>query len=169
MKKITTSGKYSKNRFILIDDEDYPLVSLFKWCIVKRKNLYYATSFCYNPEDKKSKGFYLHRFIMKEPEGDIDHKNDNGLDCRKNNLRICTRQQNVSNSKKWAKATSVYKGVYWNSQHNNWKAALKVNGKTVFCRTFKKEEDAARAYNKSAIKYLGEFAQLNIMGNRLHG
>lgn len=148
MKKIPlTQGK-----FALIDDEDEELVSRHKWHTQSRG---YVRTFV------GRKSIYLHRLIMNAPDGvEVDHINNNKLDCRKSNMRLCTRSQNNMN-KPCGKGSSLFKGVHWDKARGKWMARAVVKGKLKNLGRFEKEEDAARAYNRAAIENYGEFANLN--------
>ncbi|MCK4828580.1 HNH endonuclease, partial [bacterium] len=109
MKKI----RLSQNKVALIDNEDYKLVSKYHWVTLHaRDNLYYAYALI------KRNGNYttlrMHRLIMDAPRDlHIDHRNGNGLDNRKRNLRFATQSQNMQNAKPYKNGTSKFKGVSW--------------------------------------------------------
>lgn len=138
---------------VMIDREDYEKVKDFKW-----------------KQDHGNRGVisnnkvgYLSRLITSttDPKIEVDHKNHNILDNRKENLRPCTRSQNQANQLKHKNNTSGYKGVCWSSNYNKWAVMINHNKERVHLGYFINKEDAARAYNEAAIKYHGEFALLN--------
>ena len=93
-----------------------------------------------------------------------DHINGNGLDNQKNNLRLATASQQAANQKKRNfknSSLSKYKGVCYRKDTNFWIAGIKINDKRINLGQFETEKSAAIAYNKTAIKYFGEFAKLN--------
>lgn len=99
---------------------------------------------------------------MGVPEGlFIDHKNWNKLDNRRENLRICNRNQNGANLFVKRRNKSGFKGVSWKNSHSKWCAQIKTKHKVVYLGLFLKKEDAAAAYNEAATKIHGEFAFLN--------
>ena len=103
----------------------------------------------------------LHRLVL-DYYGDmmVDHINHNGLDNRKDNLRICTRSQNGMNSIK-KQGFSKYKGVSFRKNRSFYVVRIQVNGIRKSLGCFKSEIEAAKAYNLAAIKEFGKFALLN--------
>lgn len=104
----------------------------------------------------------MHRFILDAPHGmEVDHKNGDGLDCRRENMRLATRKQNAFNRKRPSVNTSGFKGVTLVKPTGKWLAQIEVGGKNMHLGTYESKIEAARAYDKAAIKYHGEFARLN--------
>ena len=153
--------------FAIVDDEDYELVSKFRWHLKQKGGRYYARCKMFMGYlSGKSIGcsMYLHRLILRPPKNkQIDHHNHNCLDCRKTNLRVCTNGQNKQNSRSCINSSSKYKGISWNKRNKKWVAAIKNNGKTINLGSFVDEQMAALAYNEAAQKYFGEYAYLNII------
>jgi hypothetical protein len=91
---------------------------------------------------------------------EVDHIDGDGLNNQRFNLRICTKEQNRCNRK--PNGDKKYIGV---CGLNNGKfiAHIRHNKKLYHLGVFKTESDAAKAYNKAAIKYHREFANLNII------
>jgi hypothetical protein len=90
----------------------------------------------------------------------IDHINGDGLDNRKENLRICTHSQNHFNSNKYLITSSIYKGVT-KVENGKWIAHLSINKKHIYIGIYKRETDAAVAYDNAARKYFKDFARVN--------
>jgi hypothetical protein len=106
----------------------------------------------------------MHRKVIHPPDHlVVDHINHNGLDNRKANIRPATRAQNNFNKLivKRKDSSSKYKGVNWKKCKKKWQARIHVNGECKFIGYFKDEIQAAKAYDKAAKKYHGEFASLN--------
>jgi hypothetical protein len=105
----------------------------------------------------------MHRQLLglTDPSEQVDHRNHDGLDNRRENLRPCTNQQNQHNQRKRAGCTSRYKGVHWDFRNGSWRAAIKAEGRTIHLGRFQDEDDAARAYDDAARRLFGEFALTN--------
>jgi len=147
----------------LIDLEFLPILKDFKWWLTNGG--YVITS--WHDEDGQRCVGHLHQAIIQlsgqeVPDGyEIDHKDRDSLNNRLNNLRFCTRAQNVHNRERNRNNTSGYIGVFWDNADKKWRAKIWVNGKAIHLGNFSIKEDAARAYNAAAIFYHGEFAVLN--------
>jgi ribosomal 50S subunit-recycling heat shock protein len=152
MKEIQlTQGKVA-----LVDDEDYEYLNQWKWHIHNSRGYYYAAR---NINGGK---LFMHRAIIK-PTKDvfIDHVNRLTLDNTKINLRICTKAENCRNRKISTLNTSGYKGVAYIKNLNKYRATIRFNNKQMHLGYYIIPIDAARAYNEAAIKFHGEFANLN--------
>ena len=86
-----------------------------------------------------------------------DHKNRNGFDNRRSNLRECTPSQNSANTKHTNK--HGFRGVF--SNYKNLVAYIRISQKHIFLGNYDNPEQAAQAYDTAATKHFGEFATLN--------
>lgn len=93
----------------------------------------------------------------------IDHRDGDGLNNQRHNLRPATTRQNGQNRRKVAAASSAFKGVSFHLRDRKWQARIKVSAARIQLGYFESEADAARAYNAAALKYFGEFASLNVI------
>ena len=155
----------TKGLFVIVDDEDFDKMNEFKWhtCTKDRRPYALRTERFGKRKDNKKHHIYMHRILIDAPIGkSVDHINGDSLDNRKENLRLCTTQQNSANSAgRPNKRKSKYKGVKKNANCSTWSARITVNRKEIYLGCFKTEEHAAYAYNKAAMLYFQEFARLN--------
>jgi len=146
-----------------VDDSDYDWLNKYKWCYVKKsETLGYAQGYV------NGRGVRLHRLIMgcKNNDGKlIDHKDRDGLNCQRDNLRFCTHRQNQRNQSPRKGSSSKYLGVHWGKQSKRWISTINISGKMMNLGSFKIEEDAAIAYDKAAIKRDKNFVNLNFTSN----
>jgi hypothetical protein len=152
-----TQGKYA-----IVDPDDYYWLSKHKWTASRVYTKFYAVRSELCKTGGKRKSYRMHREVAHTPDGlECDHINGNSLDNRKANLRSATRQQNCWNSSKRRTGLSKYKGVSRNKRGRPWKAQLIVDGKRMYFGCFDDQIEAAKAYDKAARKYYGDFAALN--------
>lgn len=151
-----------KKHFAFVDDEDEPRIrKAGLWMVVFSDTNQYAQM------TKKPFPLHhrsMHRFIMNAKPGELfDHKDGDGLNNQKGNLRLATHQQNVWNSRvpRVAGKTSRFKGV--SGCGFTWDASISFHGSRTSLGRFSLEEDAARAYDKAALECFGEFAKTNWM------
>jgi hypothetical protein len=151
-----------EGEWTIVDQADYYLYGNLRWSARGKGWGLYAVRDT-KTEPGLTKMVYLHREIMNEPEGLlVDHRNNNGLDNRRSNLRLATHYENTCNRRKTkAKTTSRFIGVYFEKRTGRWVAQIRHRGKKIVLGRFKSEEEAARAYDEAAKKYHGEFARLN--------
>lgn len=155
----------TKGKVALISPEDLKLVDKYPWHA--RQNRRGGKWYAYTtlpPQDRKTtRSVSLHRFLMDAQPGTlVDHKDGDGLNCQRHNMRIANHTQNNAHrigKPSWSKNT--YRGVKWHTRDKRWRACLSLNNKTLHLGSFATEEDAARAYNKGALEHFGEFAVLN--------
>ena len=159
MKKIPLTGKHGQGKFALIDDEDYNLFNnhaLFLTGSGETKHIVFK---------KQGKHISIHRLIMRIADNTkvVDHINRNTLDNRKNNLRICTRAQNLWNRGPSLNSTSGYKGISFDRNRNKYRVKIVCNSKEYFIGRFNNLKDAKQAYNNNVKEYHKEFSNYIIM------
>lgn len=116
-------------------------------------------------QDNKKQNFEVHRLVGLAFVGDypkFDHKDRNSTNNCPSNLRPCTSSENSANTASRG-GTSKFKGVSWDKSRQKWQTHIMVDYKSKFLGRFDSEVDAAKAYNKAATQYFGEFAHLNEM------
>lgn len=156
MKKIPlTQGK-----FALVDDEDYEELVKWKWYAMKSGKTFYAgRSNPKKPFEKRKASIRMHRQLTSPVEGmEVDHVNGNGLDNRRENLRVCSRNENQHNRPLQKNNSSGYKGVYFDTRNKKWKAQISVNSRNRAIGYFSTPEEAHTAYCEAAKKHHGEFS-----------
>lgn len=156
MKKIPlTQGKTA-----IVDDEDYERVMVYKWrALRKRPGSYYVAT-----TDKKTRKLIkLHSLILGTSEGRvIDHKDHNGLNNQKSNLRFCTVRQNNQNRKRFSNNKIGFKGVSLSGRKAlPFRAQIRIDGKSTFLGHYRTAREAAKAYDQTALAHFGECACLN--------
>lgn len=143
----------------IVDDEDYVWLSKYKWHAATQKNgPVYARSTVYiAPKITTVK--WMHREILGHTEGEVDHRDGNGLNNCRLNLRKATHSQNIANTKSRKQSSSKYKGVHW--FRGKWVAQITCDGKRSFLGRHHDEAAAALAYDAKARELFGEFARTN--------
>lgn len=130
----------------IIDIDDINNIVQYKWH--HRNNGYCGA----NPN------ILLHRIIMNVKNGEyVDHINGNKLDNRKQNLRICTNQENNFNKGLYSHNTSGVTGVSWDKSRNKWEVSIKINQKKINLGRFENFNDAVNKRKDAEIIYFGEF------------
>jgi hypothetical protein len=167
----TTNGKIA-----FVDDEDFAFLNAFRWfgcgAYPQARITRYGTG-------SGTKTISMHTFLLRGQGLIVDHINGNPYDNRKSNLRLVTQAQNIANShKKHYSEFNPYKGVSCSNlmrygskrQGDNrqgaiakdyWIATIRVDGKSVRLGRYDTPEDAARAYDRAALKHFGQFANIN--------
>lgn len=143
---------------VLIDEDDLEIVSQHQWHAAKRDSNTYAAS---NTAD----GYYMHRFLNGNKPGiHVDHKNGNGLDNRRENLRSCSNAENRRNMRV-CRGVSKFKGVAKAPGNTGrpWASYINFEGKKISLGSYETEVEAARAYNHAALQYHQDFAFLNVI------
>lgn len=150
--------KLTKGHRAKVDDKDFELLNKIQWSVTGKKgrNTLYATG------RLEGKLVYMHRLIMKSPEGkQVDHINSDGLDNRRDNLRIASHVQNCWHTQKQRNNTSGFKGVYWKKDLSKWGVKISHNNSVKNLGYYLDAKTAARVYDSAATKYHGKFAVTN--------
>lgn len=144
---------------VYLDNNDFDSIKNIKWWVVKEGRRYYCA--CYD-RITGNRGLKMHVYLMKSEGLKIDHIDQNGLNNRRNNLRIATHQENRINSPMAKNNKSGYKGIYFEPKKKLYRAMIGFNGKNIAGGRFKNKLLAANRYNELALRYFGEFACINV-------
>lgn len=116
----------------------------------------------------------LHRGIMERVVGrtlgryeEVDHIDNDGLNCARDNLRVVTPSQNMANRRLNRNNKSGYKGVSWKTNDQKWRVCLGFQCKKIHLGMFTDKHEAARAYNAKALELFGQYARLNVIDESL--
>jgi hypothetical protein len=140
-------------RFAIVNNRDFRRLSKFRWHLAPRKKNTYAAR-------KRSRTLgagtiYLHQEVLGPlAEGrTVDHKNGNGLDCRRRNLRVLTNRQNLRSFHHTRdNKTSKYRGVTWLKANRKWQAQITCRPTNFYIGSFQLEVEAAKAWDRRAIQ-----------------
>lgn len=157
MKEIPLTKGYKA----IVDDSDYENINQYKWKVKRSKNTLYACRTII--VDSKICTEFMHRKILSLQFTDIDnifvdHKDRNGLNNTRDNLRIATKSQNNMNKGLQENNSSGYKGVSYHLRTNKWQAYIKVNNKNICLGYYENIEDAISIRLTAEFEYFGEFA-----------
>lgn len=149
-----------RGRFALVSTTDFAAVGCYLWFLDSSG---YAMR---QPRVGAKLGprTLLHNWIYQRAFGripaglEVDHKNRDRLDCRRTNLRVCSRGENLANRTKARRNTTGFKGVYRDTSKDG-----KVRWKAIVTRSFESAEEAARAFDRAAVAMWGEFVQTNFL------
>lgn len=146
----------TQGQFAQVNDEDFEWLNQWKWTADKSYSTFYAVRI------EEGKKVYMHRRIMNTPIGfECDHKDRNGLNNLRVNLRNTTHRQNLTNTSVRKGCSSKFKGVCFNLKRQVFQSYISAEGKHIYLGFSKDEITAARLYDIAAKKYFGEFANIN--------
>lgn len=151
----------TQGHFAVISIVDAEAAGQFNWCARNLRGAIYAYR-----TTREARGLSgqqgLHQFIGERMGIDtsqlVDHRNGNGIDCRRMNLRSATKAQNNMNKRRSRNNTSGVKGVTWFAPDRKWQARVGVNGRRVLVGYFSDLEQARVAVTKARARLHGEFA-----------
>lgn len=145
------------------DLEDYDLIKDYCWKenppTNNNKNGYLNSTY----KSVSIHGIVMHKenYRKEKYKNDfvIDHIDGNVLNNRKQNLRICTNQQNLMNCKLSSNNTTGYTGISYDKKYNKWDAHIMIDRKNIHLGRFANIEDATKARLKAEEEYFGEYSR----------
>lgn len=148
----------SRGLYATISEQDAELVCAHKWHVhpIQRKTGGFYAAGCID-----GKTAYLHRLIMGAAKGQqVDHINGDGLDNRRENLRLCSAHQNCANIPSKREHEGM-RGIYLRKKTGMFNVQLWAGGKYFGFGNFKTLDEARRVRDEAALRLHGEFARLN--------
>jgi hypothetical protein len=135
--------------FATIDASDVDKVRDFVWCAAKSgRNIYAQSSF---KKNGKTKTVQMHRLLIECLSGfHVDHIDRNGINNKKDNLRLVSVAKNIRNSRTNLNNSSGIKGVSWHKPLSKWRAQIRENGKKKHLGYYDCKHAAAVAYARAA-------------------
>lgn len=150
----------TKGYVAVIDDEYWELVAQHRWRVLVQPHGQYAIA-ALPRRNGKQRTLSMHRLILDAGSGQmVDHIDKDGLNNKRGNLRFCTKAQNAQNRRHLG-GESPYRGVFWYKKSGRWGARITARREERFLGLFSSEEEAARAYDRSALELHEQFANLN--------
>jgi HNH endonuclease/AP2 domain len=149
----------TQGKVAIVDPDDYEALSKFKWYAYwdPHPQTYRARRNIRDLNGKRQT-VLMHRQILNSPTGiEVDHRDGDGLNNRRDNLRSATSSQNAQNQKAKSNNRSGLKGI-WKLPDGRWKAKVVCGGISHYLGIFFTPEDAHAAYIEAAKRLHGEFA-----------
>lgn len=145
----------------IVDPQDASRVFRYKWHARKSRTRGLVYAWAHITVAGRRTSIAMHRLIAGAAPGEmVDHKNFDGLDNRRDNLRKADCTQSSRHRRMPRNNTTGYKGVV-REPSGRFKAAIYHDGVRVHLGSYATKQDAARAYDRTAIHLFGEFACLN--------
>ncbi len=163
--RVPLSGETAQGREALIDADAVPLVRTRRWRFAESDTGRGGEVVSMIP----SENIRLHYVVMgiaSDAAHHIGNRNDDPLDCRRENLILRTRTETHANQRKQTTfrgrpCTSRFKGVFWDARRERWGAKIKKDGVSRWLGQFRDEIAAAQAYDEAARELFGEHARVN--------
>lgn len=150
-------------QYAIVDASDFRALVMHQWYCSSQGRSKSLVTYAQRSvmRGARSTTLYMHRAILGLDVGDrrkVDHINGDGLDNRRENLRLATTSQNMHNRGPLVTSSTEAKGVWWEAGRKRWRARIVVEGKRHNLGSFSSQEEAAAAYAEAAKRMLGNFA-----------
>lgn len=144
----------------VIDAVEAPLVGQWNWTALLQPHSNTVYAYRHDCSGPKKRNVRMHRLIAGDPPGlDVDHRDGNGLNNRRSNLRAATKSQNAHNARLSRRNSSGAKGVYWSNRAQRWIVEIRLHGQRHYVGTFVRLDDASSAYASASARLHGEFGR----------
>ena len=140
----------TQGKSAIVDLADFEYLSRWKWSTLQGH---------YAHRNTGDGWVRMHRLIMGEPEGMVDHRDGDGFNNRRTNLRTCTAQQNSANKRISRNNTTGYKNIYWDTARKRWAVQIMNNGRKHSIGRYTNLEEAISARDEAVLNLNGEFAR----------
>ena len=138
--------------FAMVDDEDYDRLNKYRWH-VSRKGITFYASRRTKGENGKRVNIKMHQEVIGKKVGFVpDHKNGNGLDNRRDNIRHVTSRQNSQN--RHMNKKSKYPGV--SPDKGKWRALIRLGKVKKHLGMFNDEYEAFLSYKNAVWVFTGQ-------------
>jgi hypothetical protein len=152
----------TKGKVALVDDDVFEFLNQWKWFYSKGPEDRTGYAIRFDKNGKHNKSISMHRVIMNTPPNlEVDHRDRDGCNNQRLNMRNCSHFQNVRNRSIQKDNSSGYKGVSWDKKCKKWRVQIRIDGRKVWLGLFSSIQDASRIYDQAAIRFHGEFANIN--------
>lgn len=141
-----------------IDVQDIGLVDEMSWYACRAKKTFYACAMI-KGQDGSRRQVSMHRLLTGFEM--TDHKDGDGLNNLRENLRECCASQNNRNRRIGKSNKTGYKGVYWSKSAQKYIAQIRIDKKAIYLGSFDFAKDAYRAYCQASNRYHAEFGSLS--------
>jgi hypothetical protein len=142
----------SQGKVAIVDDEDFPLVSQFKWCFRADTDRTGGYALRHIKIDGKATKMYLHRQLMEPKKGkEVIFLNHDKLDCWHENLLVVSHEEARQHHRIRRDSRSGIKGVRYNPETDTWSAIVYRQGHQHLLGTYSTME-AAKSVYEAALK-----------------
>lgn len=147
----------TQGKFAIVDDADFEYLNRWGWFAFRAGKTWYAIR---NLPDRQQ--LRMHAVLLPPKSGCYpDHKDRNGLNNQRSNLRLATKSQNAANCGMHIDNKSGYKCVCWHKRAKKWIVTIRESGKQLYLGLFHSKLVAARVYDEAAVRVYGEYAATN--------
>lgn len=139
----------TQGKVAIVDVEDFLAISVHKWRAQKSGKSFYAVREVQTLNGSKSE--FMHRVILKvtNPNDIVDHIDGNGLNNKRNNLRITNKSGNGHNREDYPSL-----GTRYDPRIKRFTAQITINGKQRWLGSFKTQKEAHALYLEAKKKFI---------------